>query len=184
MKNKIVLSKKTGQNIKKTGAFLADNTKEVLYVGGAILLIVVVYRAYKFSSNPFSEVLKDKSEAVKINLQVDLSKATITKEEAQKYAQQLLDACNGAFPFYGTDENLIKKVFEKLNNADDFKLVYKFFGRKNYNGYGSPPSGISRHLDNYDPKDLVYWLRAELSPKDGQVYNMVKNRIESANWTF
>ncbi|WP_233899631.1 hypothetical protein [Tenacibaculum piscium] len=176
--------KNTKQNIKKTGAFLADNTKEVLYISGGIVLLLVGYKIYKSLNKNIGSALDDKVENVKINVQVDLSKVTITKEDAQKYAQQLLNACNGAFPFYGTDEDLIKKVFEKLNNSDDFKLVYKAFGLKEYNGYGSPPTGVSRHLDNYSPKDLVYWLRAELSPKDGQVYRIVKNRIESANWTF
>uniref|UniRef100_UPI001F4456F9 hypothetical protein n=1 Tax=Tenacibaculum piscium TaxID=1458515 RepID=UPI001F4456F9 len=34
--------KNTKQNIKKTGAFLADNTKEVLYISGGLLLLLII----------------------------------------------------------------------------------------------------------------------------------------------
>ncbi|WP_272149134.1 hypothetical protein [Tenacibaculum aiptasiae] len=170
--------------IKSTGNFLVDNQKELLYLGGAILLVFAGYKIYKGASKGLSSLIEDSSESVTIDVPINHINTTISNQEAQKYAQQLLDACNEAAPFYGTDEELIKEVFQSLKTGEDFKLVYKFFGKKNYNGNGSPPVGIWRHLDNYSPRDLVYWLRAELSPRDGDVYILVKERIESAGWKF
>ncbi|MBE7671559.1 hypothetical protein F7649_10590 [Tenacibaculum piscium] len=179
--------KNTKQNIKKTGAFLADNTKEVLYISGGIVLLLVGYKIYKGlgkAGSKVKEALEDDLQKVNVDLKIDPNKLTITKEDAQKYAQQLLYACDYSAPIYGTDTKSIKKVFEKLKSPEDFKLVHKSFGLKKYNGYGLSPEGIFRHLDNGVSKDLVYWLKEELSTRDGDVYTIVKNRIESANWTF
>ena len=91
---------------------------------------------------------------------------------------------NAKQPFYGTDEASIEKVFDKLENADDFNKVYNAFGTKDYNGNNSPPSGVWAYLDSYEKRDLVYWLKSELSPSDGLVYTKVKQRVESADFTF
>lgn len=183
-KGKIVTKEKATKTIKSTGNFLANNKKELIYISGACLIAVVGYQFYKEISKGSAGVFEDKTESVPINLNLNSNKITISNETAQKYAQQLLDACNEEAPFYGTDEVLIKEVFLNLKSPEDFKLVYKTFGKKNYNGHGSPPTGIFRHLDNYAPRDLIYWLRSELDPKDGDVYTIVKERIESANWKF
>lgn len=171
---------KVGKQANVMSDFIIANKTPLLVIGGAVLGWYLIRQTRKGLADAFS----DKSENVAINLAIDSQKTTITPTQAQQFAQQLLDACNDAYPMYGTDEETIYKVFLKLQNGEDFKQVYEAFGFKNYNGYNSPPVGIFRHIDNYEPRDLVYWLKSELSPSDGKVYELVKKRVESAGWSF
>ncbi|MCG8776458.1 hypothetical protein [Tenacibaculum finnmarkense] len=180
-------TKKISKNLKSTNDFVSENKKQLLYVGGSILLLYTIYKVsssfFSGAKNGISNALDDKIENVVSQVKINPKETTISLDNAKIYAQQLLNACNNG-PFYGTDEELIRKVFKKIKTGDDFKLVFNAFGEKNYNGYNSPPTGISRHLDNYAPRNLVYWLRAELSARDGAVYNEVKERIESVGIAF
>lgn len=175
---------KAKKAVKETGGFIAENKKELLYAGGAIIAGIIVYKIFRATSKGISDVFSDKVQTVDLDVKVNNSNTTITREQSQQFARTILDACNHAAPFYGTDEEAIKEVFLKIKTADDFKLVYNAFGMKDYNGNNSPPSGILRHLDSYAPRDLVYWLRSELTPSDGEVYTIVKKRIESAGYAF
>lgn len=186
---RIVTEKKATETIKSTGSYIAENKKELLYVGGAILILAIGYKAYK-SLQKGSEAVsnfisKDHLETVNVFTNVDESKVTITNEQAQQFARTIYDACNIMAPLYGTDEDAILEVFKKLKSGDDYKLVYKMFGAKEYNGNNSPPrSGWGRLFDVFEPRDLNFWLRSELSPSDGEVYTTVKERIESAGYSF
>lgn len=171
---------KVGKNANTIGNFILDNKKPFFILGGVLLSYYLFKQVHKSLSDTFTE----KSEKIDIHLPINPQKTTINNTKAQQFAQQLLDACNEAFPFYGTDEETILKVFKQLKSSEDFKMVYKAFGMKKYNGYNSPPVGVFRHLDKYEPRDLVYWLKSELSPSDGKVYTIVKQRIESAGWSF
>lgn len=166
---------------KKTGEYASKNPKTVLYV---LLGIGVVYAGYKIVSaisNPGDQNL---------DLQVGgtggtTSNATVTNQLAKNYAQQLLDAMNAKYPVYGTDNDTIEAVFDKLKNGDDFIKVYNAFGTKDYNGYNSPPEGAWSWLDSYEKRNLVYWLKSELSSTfERTLYNKVKLRLESAGFTF
>ena len=186
MENKNSLSKiatkknaqKVGKKANEIGSFIIEHKTPLLLIGGALLGWYIL----KKTKEGVADIFADKSESVPIDLTIN--KATISKTQAQQFAQQLLDASNHMEPLYGTDEQTIEKVFLQLKKADDFKLIYQAFGQKNYNGNNSPPTGIFRHIDNYEPRDLVYWLKSELSPADGKVYTLVKERIESAGWQF
>ncbi len=180
----IATKKNAAKAVKSTGGFLAENKKELFYVVGAVVIGVVGYKIYKGVSKGVSSVFDEKSETVNVETNINKSELTISKEQSQQFAKTLLDACNAMQPFYGTDEDSIKNVFVKLKSADDFKMVYKEFGMKNYNGNNSPPSGWGRHFDNYAPRDLIYWLKSELDESDGEVYEIVKSRIESAGYRF
>ncbi|CAA0214597.1 hypothetical protein [Tenacibaculum maritimum] len=193
MKKKSNLPKKVGKiatkenvknAVKTTGSFIENNKKEILYVGGAIAIAVIGYKLFKATSKGLTSAFEDKVETVKVEVAINDANTTISKEQAQQFAKTLLTACNAMQPLYGTDEESIKSVFLKIKTGDDFKMVYEAFGMKNYNGNGSPPVGIFRHLDNYAPRDLVYWLKRELSPSDGDVYKIVKERVESADYVF
>ncbi len=180
MKKKKEIAKKIGKNANTVGDFIVEYKTPLLLVGGAFLGWYVI----KNTTKGIAGVFKEKSEQVTIDLPISSQKTTISKTQSQQFAQQLLDASNHMEPLYGTDEETIKKVFLQLKTAEDFKLVYKAFGHKNYNGWNSPPVGIFRHLDTYEPRDLVYWLKSEIKPSDGEVYNIVKARVESAGWAF
>ena len=187
MKEVKVTSKRVRKNVKKLGEnantisnFIIEYKTPLLMIGGAFLGWYLIKTTRKGIANVFDE----KSEQVTIDLPVDIQNTTISKTQSQQFAQQLLDASNQMEPLYGTDEQTIKKVFLKLKTAEDFKLVYQAFGFKNYNGWNSPPVGIFRYLDSYQPRDLVYWLKSEIKPSDGEVYKIVKARVESAGWAF
>lgn len=186
-----ITEKDVKKNIEKANAaskFLSKNK----YLLGAIGVGVVGYLVYSKISKGIdsigsgvSDVFTGEQETIDVDAQVDTTNLSITDEDAQKYASQLLSAFNHTtFGFWGTDEETVKAVFSALKTADDFKLVYKVFDLKNYNGYNSPPTGITKILDNYEAKDLVYWLQAEISSSDGEVYDIVKQVVESAGWIF
>lgn len=188
IKKPIVTKEQAKKAVVNSGNFVADNQKPLLYLGGVIVLGIVGYKIYKGVSkgvtNVVDDVFAEKSEDVTINTTINNSQVTISKEQSQQFAQSLLDASNEMFPFYGTDEDAIKRVFLQLNSGDDFKMVFDAFGMKNYNGYNSPPTGWGRHFDNYAPRNLIFWLRSELAESDGEVYKIVKSRIESAGYSF
>jgi len=172
--------KKVGDHANTIGTFIIEYRMPLLIASGAVLGWYIIKGARK----QIASVFEDQSEHVAIDLGIDKQNTTISETQAQQFAQQLLDASNHKEPLYGTDEKTIKQVFLQLKTPEDFKLVYKAFGNKNYNGWNSPPTGIFRYLDNYEPRDLVYWLKSEVKPSDGQVYTIVKARIQSAGWEF
>ncbi len=186
---KIVTKEKATKTLKSTGSFIADNKKELLYVGGGLLVVIVGYQLIKNLKKGSEAVTdfisKDHLETVDVTVNTDAGNITITPEQAQQFARTIYDACNHMAPLYGTDEDAILEVFKKLNTGDDYKLVYKTFGMKEYNGNNAPPrSGFWRMFDVYEPRDLTYWLRSELSSSDGEVYQVVKSRVESAGYSF
>lgn len=159
------------ETTEKIGKKAIDNPKTTMYAVLGVIGLVVVYKIVKG--------LKDTDDTLSLSL--NLNNTTISNSEATNFAAQLLDAMNR----YGTDEDLIEAVFDKLNNGDDFKYVAKKFGMVNYlnGGPGSPPEGLPDIIDGATPRNLVYWLQAELSTSDS-VYQKVKSRVESAGFVF
>ncbi len=182
-KGKIVTTKRANNVVQEIGGFIADNQKGILYVTAGIAGVYILYKMYK-GVEKASTIFDNKIEDVNVDIHIDQSQTTISTEQAQQFARTILDACNAMEPLYGTDEEAIKEVFLKLKTPDDFKKVYQAFGLKEYNGHNSPPSSFLRFLDTYKPQDMIFWLRSELSPSDGEVYTIVKARIESAGYTF
>ena len=173
-------TKKIGSTAHSVSDFILEYKTPLLMAGGIFLGWYIIRSTRKGIESAFEE----KSEQVTINLPINTQNTTITKTQSQQFAQQLLDASNQMEPLWGTDEETVKKVFLQLKTAEDFKLVYEAFGYKNYNGWNSPPVGIFRYIDTYEPRDLVYWLKSEIKPSDGEVYDIVKARVESAGWVF
>ena len=176
---KLVL--KTTKNLAaKTGKSIVANPKSTAYVLVGLVGVFAVYKIYKVFNTSFEG-------DTNIDNQVEgtggsTSGATISNKQARNYAQQLLDAMNEKAPLYGTDEQAIEAVFAKLKVGEDFIKVYNAFGKKDYNGNNSPPTGVWSYLDSYEPRDLVYWLRSEISPSsDAKTYKIVKHRIESTD---
>lgn len=171
------IAKKAGENPIVTAQVL-----------GGIALLVVGYIVIKRLSKGVGNVFDgDPNIEDQIDLDIQIptgTQPTISNATANNYASQLLDAFNAKEPFWGTDEDTVEAVFDKLKNAADFKLVSQAFGLKDYNGYNSPPTGIFSNLDSYELRNLVYWLKEEIKPNDGNVFNKVKSRVESAGLIF
>ncbi|SEA12950.1 hypothetical protein [Bizionia paragorgiae] len=179
-KEKVVKSVKSAA--KKTQNTITENPIQTVKVVGVIVGAYFIYKLVKTINKRIDET--------KIDNEVDgtggnTNTATISNQLATNYAQQLLDAFNAKEPFYGTDEEMIKSVFNKLKNGADFLKVYYAFGNKDYNGHNSPPEGFWQYLDSYEKRNLIYWLKSEVDPKkDAELYTIIKNRIESAGFAF
>lgn len=177
--------KKAKEAAKKGVKKVQDNPITAIKVVGVSLGVFLAYRLFSSATKKIDTVFDGPVLDDIVNgTGGTTSNATISNQQAINYAQQLLDAMNAKEPFYGTDEETIEKVFDKLQTPDDFIKVYNAFGTKDYNGNNSPPSGVWAYLDSYEKRNLVYWLKSELSPSDGSVYTKVKQRIESAGFAF
>lgn len=194
MKTKLPSKKKVKETTKKvvdkasdTAQSLAGNPNTYKVIAGGI----AVYLLYTLVSS-VGKKIKDTVSGDNIDDSVggtggSTVGSVITPQQATNYAQQLLDAMNenrDSWFFGGTDEETIKNVFMQISNSADFILIYNAFGNKDYNGYNSPLDSWLTPLDSFEPRNLVYWLKSELSQSDGEVYNLVSQVVNNAGFTF
>jgi hypothetical protein len=171
--------------LSKTGTFIGNNRKPLLYVGGAIAIVVVGLAVVNRLKN-----LVSGQKVVGGNYheqQVDTTKTKISQVTAQNYAEQLFKAFNY---YWGTDLATIKSIFGKIN-SEDFKMIYNAFGQRTYSSInGGTPSQSPIGLDNpiifgKNPDlDLVGWLQAELGIADFVTKNKVKPIVEGAGFVM
>ena len=171
-------------NVSKVGEFISNNKKPLLYIGGAIAVIVVGYAIVSKLKSGIGRAFTDTSTGANVfkPLDYDPTKVTITDATANSYANQLFDAMKNS----GTDENAIYSIFNKIQKKDDFLKVYNTFGKKSYVGYftGGSPSTPDKWLGNYDDLDLVEWLKQELSITNYPTYNLVKKTVNNAGLAY
>ena len=167
---------KTSSFTKKAGKSIVSNPITALNIIIGLAGVLALYKIYKFINTGFEGDPHIDNEVIGTGGNTD--GATISNQQAKNFAQQLLDAMNVKQPFWGTDEETIEAVFSQLTVGADFIKVYEAFGKKDYNGNNSPPTGVWSSFDSYEPKDLVYWLKSEISTAD-KAYKIVKERIES-----
>jgi hypothetical protein len=169
----------------KTGTFIKDNKKPLLYVGGAIAIVVIGLTVVKKLRN-----LVSGQNVVGGNYTqqtVDTTKTKISELTAKNYAEQLFKAFNY---YWGTDLATIKSIFSKIN-SEDFKMIYNAYGQRTYSSInGGTPSQSPIGLDNpwifgKNPDlDLVGWLQAELGLADFVTKGKVKPIVEGAGFVF
>lgn len=163
--------------------FLMQN-KYLLIAIGVGVGGYLVYRGVKKSINKATDFLKSEpDDYINGNLSVDKSKLTLTNDEARLLSKGLLEAFNDTnFGFPATDEKAIKDIFYKIKTPEDYQLVFNLFGRRPYISGGTPTLWFDKKRAT--DKDLDQWLKEELSPSDGEVYRIVKQRLESAKHPF
>ncbi len=191
MKKEILPKKKDGKiatkehlkkSIKKAndaGNFMAEN-KNAFLIGGGLILGFLVIREVKKGFDAVGDVFEvDDVDFIKPKINPDASNLTITSDGAVNLAKSLLDAFNDG----GTDEEKVKAVFNTIKTGDDFKLIYNSFGlRKRILG-GTPTNYFTKKTA--EAYDLIYWLKAEIgSFFNSELYNIVKERVESAGLIF
>ncbi|WP_281990510.1 hypothetical protein [Aquimarina aggregata] len=184
-----VLANKTAnaakKGVEKTGDFVQSNPKPVIYGVIGVGLLFVGYKLFSGISSGVEDILNpDIDDQINVG-NLPTNGSNITGQQARIYADQLLNAMNyRPLRFLrGTDEATILKVFNKLTPID-FKMVFNAFGKKDYNGFDSPQTGVLANLETYKPRDLVYWLNSELGPSDGAVYTKVKQIVNAAGFAF
>lgn len=170
------------------------NPKTTLYIVGVVISVYLIYKIATATSDKITSILEGDpnidDKVIGTGGQIIKQNVTITEFQAKNFAQQLLDAMNEKQPLYGTDEEMIEKVFDQLKTKDDFLMVFKAFGEKDYNGNNSPPTGIWSNIDSYKKQNLVYWLKSELqlswlsTATDKRVHQKVKNLVIQAGFAF
>ncbi|MBE7646235.1 hypothetical protein [Tenacibaculum finnmarkense] len=175
-------TKKISKNLKSTSDFVSENKKQLLYVGGSIILLYAGYKAYKGIKNVGSFLEEKKTEKIKIT--INTKNAKISSNQATNLAKALFDAMNHETTLRNiTDWNKIDKVFDAMKNGDDFKLIYKAFGEKLYFDGGTPTNYFSKKLAN--SYDLIHWLRDEVdSYWNSDLYKKIDARVKSAGLIF
>jgi hypothetical protein len=163
---------------------VSKNPITTLYIVGGAVALYFGWRLYRNISNRFNPDIDDSvnNGNVPISNTGDFS---ISNQQAVNFAQQLLDAMNknrNSFFLGGTDEDAIENVFNQLQTGDDFLLVYNAFGLKEYNGFNSPVEGWE-WFDTYVKRDLIYWLKSELS-SSSSTYKAIKPIIIDAGFAF
>jgi hypothetical protein len=166
--------------ISKTGNFIADNKKPLLYVGGAIAIVLVGFAIVNRLKSGIGGFLKDTSVgATKFTpVEVDDTKTTISDTVANNYANQLFNTMKDA----GTDTNMITSILNKLQKKDDFLKVYNAYGRKSYYLQGEPT--LSAYLFGYKDLDLVELFNKEVGYSNLSTYNLIKKTVTNAGLTI
>lgn len=119
-----------------------------------LLLVVLVAfvllsdKAQGFLSSIFA------SRAV-VDEEKDIKGATISKTEAQGVASKLYGAMAGV----GTDGDNLMLAFQRIENEQDFNLVYNVFGKRQYSKFW----GNDGDMASSDRLDLIEWLTHDLS---------------------
>lgn len=168
--------------LSKTGDYIANNRKPLLYIGGALAIVIIGYAIVKKLKGTIGG---DKIIGGKFNTQnIDKSKTTITETQAKNYAEELFTAFNY---YTGTDKSAIEIIFAKLN-PEDFKMVYNAFGKRSYSQLnGGTPSGKIYAPDywlGFNDLDLIAWLNTELDPTDFLLKSKIRPTINDAGFAF
>jgi hypothetical protein len=171
---------KFGKGLSGVGTYIGNNKKPLLYVGGAIAIIVIGFAIVKRIKG--SVAGKNIIGGKFISQDIDETKTTISKNTAKNYAENLFDAFNYSF---GTDKSIIDGVFSKIK-SEDFKLIYNEFGKRSYSGLnGGSPSGQWYAPDTYlgsEELDLIGWLNNELGFGDGALKDKIRKIVEPAGF--
>lgn len=166
--------------ISKAGEYIAKNKKPLLYIGGAIAIVVIGYAIVSRLKGGIGGFLTDGSKGISdfTPIELDVKKSTISDTLASTYANQLWNAMKNT----GTDTDMISNILNKLQNKDDFKKVYNSFGRRSYYVSGEPT--ISAYLFGYDDLDLVEWFNKEVGYSNILTYNLIKKTVNNAGFAF
>jgi len=167
---------KFGTGLAKTGEYISSNKKPLLYIGGAIAIVVVGYAIVKRLKG---EIAGKKPKGGNFITQgVDLSKTSITQEMAKNYAESLYTAFNY---YWGTDNTIIRNVFDKIN-SEDFKLIFNYYGIRSRDLDGKAPTGLWKIFGQYEDLNLVEWLNEELGILDFSLKNKIRPIVNGAGF--
>jgi hypothetical protein len=109
----------------------------------------------------------------------------LSKDVVIGLVNRLIDAFNSREPLYGTDERVVFKVFDLVKTKEDFLKLYEVFGKRSYNDNNSPPEGGWRFFDDYQDRDLVYWLSSEIDPvEDEELWLKVEKIVILSGFVF
>lgn len=170
---------KIGKGLSSVGTFIGNNKKPLLYVGGAIAVVVVGVAVVKRIKGKIEGV--DISKGKFINQDVDFTKTTISPQTAKNYAEILFEAFNYD---WGTDKSQVDNVFSKIR-PEDFKLIYNAYGKRDYGTFtGLSPTWGERAIGAYRSLDLIQWINEELEIGDSALREKIRKVVELAGFVI
>ena len=163
----------------KTGEFIANNKKPLLYIGGAIAVTILAVSIVRRLKGKIEG--KDISKGKFVEQDIDLTKTTISVQTAKNYAEILFEAFNYD---WGTDKSQVDSVFSKIK-PEDFKLVYNAYGKRDYGTLtGLSPTWAERAGGLYRSLDLVQWINEELEYGDSALREKIRKVAEPAGFVI
>lgn len=171
-----------GKITSNTGNFIANNKKPLLYIGGAIAVVVIGIAVVKRIKGGVSggNVVGGKF----IEQDIDETKTTISNQTAKNYAESLFEAFNYTF---GTDKGVIDSIFSQIS-SEDFKLIYNAFGKRDYSALnGGTPSEKWWLPDSWigsNRVDLITWINNELEFGDGALKAKIRKVVQPAGFVI
>ncbi len=137
-----------GNAAKKAKAINPTAVKVVVGAGAAGLTFLIGRKIWN-TIKKTREANRDEKAAE--NIDVDMSKVTMTVNDAQNLAGEIVAACNG----WGTKDSVIERIFENdIKTGDDYLLLKREFGSRPYKWGG--------YSENGTRMNLISWLREEL----------------------
>jgi hypothetical protein len=168
-----------GKATSNTGEFIANNKKPLLYIGGAIAVVVIGVAVVRRIKGKIEGTNISKGKFVEQN--IDLTKTTISVQTAKNYAEILFEAFNYD---WGTDKSQVESVFSKIK-SEDFKLIYNAYGKRDYGTLtGLSPTWAERVGGLYRSLDLVQWINEELGFGDGALKEKIRKIVEPAGFVI
>jgi hypothetical protein len=171
---------KFGKGLSGVGTYIGNNKKPLLYIGGAIAVVIVGFTIVKRVKGAFTPAVISGGKFVEQEVNPQIVK--ISNATAKNYAETLFEAFNYT---WGTDKGSISQVFDKIN-SEDFKLVYNQFGKRSYSTInGGTPSGkwwSPDTLGGSTELDLISWINAELGWGDSALREKIRKVVEPAGF--
>ncbi len=168
------------ENMAKAGSAVMTALPFILMVGGAVAVYFVGKKLVNGITGTAGEakdfLTKQEQNVSDAVIEKEILKATISKTEARRMAQGLYDS----MAEWETDEERIKQIFDRFQNKADFLIVYKEFGLRPYGGIFGDWWGSRKFSSD---RNLVYWLKSELSESD-VCYEIVKKWVTAAGFGF
>ena len=168
-----------GKATSNTGEFIANNKKPLLYIGGAIAVVVIGFAIVRRIKGKIEG--RDISKGKFVEQDIDLTKTTISVQTAKNYAEILFEAFNYD---WGTDKSQVESVFSRIK-PEDFKLIYNAYGKRDYGTLtGLSPTWAERAGGLYRSLDLVQWINEELEIGDSALREKIRKVVEQAGFVI
>ena len=118
--------------------------QKALIVGG---VVVIAYLFSKRIGRFFNKNIKDIQEDIDYNKELDKSKESYPKTQYKNFADSIEKAFNPYGYGYGTDEESIYNVMRRLKTNNDWLLLNKAFGVREYIDYSLNPFGTTYNFN-------------------------------------
>jgi hypothetical protein len=147
--------------------------RKALIVGG---VVVIAYLFSKRIGRFFNKNIKDIQENLDYNKELDKSKESYPKTQYKNFADTIEKAFSPYGYGYGTDEEAIYSVMRKLKTNNDWLLLNKAFGVREYIDYSFNPFGTTY---NYNMVEMINY-----EDEGSEMRNKINAILKSKNLKY